>query len=100
MASDMEGNFVAMKRIQQCSSIPGEAPQLTQSDETLALNWPAEGGIRFINTTLKYHPGLPLVLKGLNISIPARSKVGLVGRMGELPPGMLSHFYSNTLKQA
>jgi ATP-binding cassette subfamily C (CFTR/MRP) protein 1 len=96
----MEGNFVAEERIQQYSNIPGEAPRSTQSDETLALNWPAEGRIEFINAKLKYRPGLPLVLKGLNISIPARSKVGVVGRTGELPHGMLSHFYSNTLERA
>jgi hypothetical protein len=35
MASDMEGNFVAVERIQQYYSFPWEAPQMTQSDETL-----------------------------------------------------------------
>ena len=99
-ASDMEGNFVAVERIQQYSRIPGEAPRSTQSDETLALNWPVEGRIEFINAKLKYRPGLPLVLKGLNISIPAKSKVGVVGRTGELPPGILRHFHSNTLERA
>lgn len=82
MASDMEGNFVAVERIQQYSSIPGEAPRSTQSDETLAINWPVEGRIEFINVKLAYRPGLPLVLKGLNIIIPAKSRVGVVGRTG------------------
>ena len=82
MASDLEANFVAVERIQQYFNIPGEAPRTTQSDESVAINWPTEGRIEFINAKLKYRPGLPLVLKGLNISIPSRSKVGVVGRTG------------------
>jgi len=82
MASDLEGNFVAVERIQQYMTIPGEAPRLTNLDESLSINWPIEGRIEFINAKLRYRMGLPLVLKGLNISIPARSKVGVVGRTG------------------
>ncbi len=89
MASDMEGNFVAVERLQQYSAIKGEALRVTRTDETL-VNWPAEGRIEFINAMLKYRPGLPLVLKGLNISIPAKSKVGVVGRTGESLPGIFS----------
>lgn len=82
MASDLEANFVAVERIQQYFSIPGEAPRNTPTDEAVT-NWPTEGRVDFFNVTLKYRPGLPLVLKGLNISIPARSKVGVVGRTGK-----------------
>lgn len=82
MASDVEGNFIAVERIQQYTSIVGEAPRLTSVDETLAMDWPVDGRIQFIDTKMRYRPGLPLVLKGLNISIPARSKVGVVGRTG------------------
>ncbi len=89
MASDMEGNFVAVERLQQYSAIKGEAPRVTRTDETL-VNWPVEGRIEFINAMLKYRPGLPLVLTGLNISIPAKSKVGVVGRTGESLPGIFS----------
>lgn len=85
MASDLEANMVAVERIQQYFQIPGEAPRLSAADETLALNWPTEGKIEFINANLRYRPGLPLVLKGLNISIPARAKVGVVGRTVSMP---------------
>ena len=83
MASDVEGNMVAVERIQQYFKIPGEAPRLTSADESLPTDWPAEGKIEFINSKLRYRPGLPLVLKGLNISIPPQSKVGVVGRTGK-----------------
>lgn len=83
MASDLEANMVAVERIQQYSKISGEALRLTASDESLPPNWPQRGKIEFINAKLRYRPGLPLVLKGLDIAIPAQSKVGVVGRTGE-----------------
>ena len=82
MASDLEANMVAVERIQQYFQIPGEAPRLSSADDSLVLNWPVESRIEFIDAKLKYRPGLPLVLKGLNISIPAKAKVGVVGRTG------------------
>eukprot|EP00581_Thalassiosira_minuscula_P016410 CAMPEP_0183715472 /NCGR_PEP_ID=MMETSP0737-20130205/9671_1 /TAXON_ID=385413 /ORGANISM="Thalassiosira miniscula, Strain CCMP1093" /LENGTH=1569 /DNA_ID=CAMNT_0025944567 /DNA_START=70 /DNA_END=4779 /DNA_ORIENTATION=+ len=82
MASDLEANMVAVERIQQYMKIPGEAARATPSDEFLPDNWPAEGRIEFANAKLKYRSNLPLVLKGLNINIPARCKVGVVGRTG------------------
>jgi ATP-binding cassette subfamily C (CFTR/MRP) protein 1 len=90
MASDVEANMVAVERITQYFEIPSEAPRLTLEDEDLPSNWPAEGRIEFINSKLRYRPGLPLVLKGLNISIPPQSKVGVVGRTGKSLPILFS----------
>ena len=45
-------------------------------------SWPKEGAISFSKVKLNYRPNLPLVLKGLDIDIPAMSKVGVVGRTG------------------
>lgn len=36
----------------------------------------------FKNASLRYRPGLPRVLKGLDIELPKRSKIGVVGRTG------------------
>ncbi|KAA0148956.1 hypothetical protein FNF28_07401 [Cafeteria roenbergensis] len=47
--------------------------------------WPSEGALAFENVRMRYGlPGRqgPEVLKGLSFSIPARAKVGLVGRTG------------------
>lgn len=81
MASDVEANMVAVERIQQYYKIEGEAPRLTHEDESLQ-NWPYQGSIEFIGVKLRYRKGLPLVLKGLTITIPAKAKVGVVGRTG------------------
>eukprot|EP00804_Cyclotella_cryptica_P002769 CCRYP_021220-RE/>CCRYP_021220-RE protein AED:0.04 eAED:0.04 QI:4107/1/1/1/1/0.71/7/473/383 len=82
MASDVEANMVAVERIQQYFKIQGEAPRESSADALLPSDWPYHGMIEFIGAKLRYRQGLPLVLKGLSISIPAKSKVGVVGRTG------------------
>ncbi len=42
--------------------------------------------VNFENVEMRYRPGLPLVLKGLTVHIPAASKCGVVGRTGGLLP--------------
>ncbi|KAG2427456.1 hypothetical protein HXX76_012392 [Chlamydomonas incerta] len=44
--------------------------------------WPAAGCVEFRNVTLRYRPGLPLVLRGVSFKAEARDKVGVVGRTG------------------
>ena len=41
-----------------------------------------EGDIVFDNYTMSYRPGLPRILDGLSLMIPAGKKVGIVGRTG------------------
>ena len=81
MGSDMEAHMVSVERIKQYCKIESEAPRSLPVDETLP-NWPSNGEIVFSSAKLRYRPNLPLVLKGLDIRIPAMSKVGVVGRTG------------------
>jgi ATP-binding cassette, subfamily C (CFTR/MRP), member 1 len=82
MASDFEANMVAVERLEQYCSIPSEAPRVTLEDSNLARHWPERGEIIFSGVKLRYRPELDLVLKGLDIHIPAGAKVGVVGRTG------------------
>lgn len=82
MGSDFESNMIALERIEQYCNIESEAPFHTEADGNLSATWPAAGQIKFENVRLRYRPGLPLVLKGLDIEIPAQSKIGVVGRTG------------------
>jgi len=82
MASDMEANFVAVERVKEYTLIENEAPRHTPLDEALPSDWPPKGEIVFERAKLRYRPGLPRVLKGLDLRIPAGSKVGVVGRTG------------------
>ena len=52
------------------------------ADKLMSRAWPSDGAVEFKDAKLRYRPGLPLVLNGLNIKIPPRSKVGIVGRTG------------------
>ncbi|PCH42435.1 nucleoside triphosphate hydrolase protein [Wolfiporia cocos MD-104 SS10] len=44
--------------------------------------WPSQGAIEFKNVGMRYRAGLPLVLKGLSMSIKGGEKIGVVGRTG------------------
>ena len=63
-------------------NLSSEAPRDQDFDKLLDEEWPTGGGIQFRNAKMRYRPGLPLVLKDLDLRIPARSKVGIVGRTG------------------
>jgi ATP-binding cassette subfamily C (CFTR/MRP) protein 1 len=83
MASDLEASMVSVERVREYCKIESEAARTTDEDAKLPPSWPSGGRISFQSTKLRYRPGLPLVLKGLDIEIPERSKVGVVGRTGE-----------------
>jgi ABC-type multidrug transport system fused ATPase/permease subunit len=96
MASDFEAQMVAVERVKDYCDLPEEAARSCDGDKKLLAvpsgrdRWP-RGEIMFENVKLRYRPELPLVLKGLNIHIPAGSKVGVVGRTGKPNVGLLCH---------
>jgi ABC-type multidrug transport system fused ATPase/permease subunit len=49
---------------------------------TASADWPDQGNITLCNLRMKYRPETPLVLKGLNVSISAGERIGVVGRTG------------------
>jgi len=82
MSSDLEANMISVERIRQYCQITSEALPYLPNDDTLRTTWPWDGKITFSSAELRYRPTLPLVLKGLDIEIPAMAKVGVVGRTG------------------
>jgi ABC-type multidrug transport system fused ATPase/permease subunit len=80
--SDFEANMVSVERVRQYTQLDQEAPHETSVDKQLDKDWPSRGMIEFRTSMLRYRPGLPLVLKGLNLIIPSHAKVGVVGRTG------------------
>jgi len=81
MGSDLEASMVSVERIRQYSKLPTEPPHHMPNDEGLG-RWPSIGIIEFSSVQMRYRAGLPLVLKNLDLTIPAMSKVGVVGRTG------------------
>eukprot|EP00056_Hartaetosiga_gracilis_P012145 m.191399 g.191399 ORF g.191399 m.191399 type:complete len:1327 (+) comp13645_c0_seq4:107-4087(+) len=45
-------------------------------------DWPELGGVVFKNVTMRYSDELPVVLKGIDLTIKPGTKVGIVGRTG------------------
>lgn len=62
-----------------------EIPQEIDSDDCVKIDsavWPPVGAVQFDNVCLRYRPDLPLVLRGVNMSVSGGEKVGICGRTG------------------
>lgn len=79
MNADLENNSVAVERVVQYSNIEAEIDGTHKAPHD---QWPSCGHIEVKDLALRYRPELPLVLKGLNFSVNAGTKLGLVGRTG------------------
>ncbi|XP_072401337.1 multidrug resistance-associated protein 1 isoform X3 [Diabrotica undecimpunctata] len=81
MTSDVETNIVAVERIKEYGEAPQEAAWEIPSKKT-SPSWPEVGKVQFKNYSVRYRPGLDLVLHDLNFEIKGGEKVGIVGRTG------------------
>lgn len=80
--TQVENEMNSVERIcEYAFDLPQEAPEII-SEKTPAESWPESGSIRFENASLAYRPGLPLVLKNLNMDIKPAEKIGICGRTG------------------
>lgn len=61
------------------NNIEQEAPHEIKETKPPS-EWPSQGAIEFKDLTMRYRPGLPLVLKGLSLSVHGGEKIGVVGR--------------------
>ncbi|KAL7562243.1 hypothetical protein ACA910_004050 [Epithemia clementina (nom. ined.)] len=52
------------------------------SDALLRSGWPWRGNVRFKNVSMRYNPTAPLVLRGVSLTVPAGTTLGVVGRTG------------------
>ncbi|KAL4803103.1 P-loop containing nucleoside triphosphate hydrolase protein [Aspergillus unguis] len=76
--SDLEINSNAAERIVEYTKLEQEP----QSGLDVPAAWPTNGQIEISNLSVGYAPGLPPVLKNLNLSVRAGERVGIVGRTG------------------
>ncbi|KAI9090798.1 P-loop containing nucleoside triphosphate hydrolase protein [Phlyctochytrium arcticum] len=78
---EIETNIVSVERIQEYIALPREAPHEIPENRP-PQEWPGHGRIEFRHYSTRYRAGLDLVLKDVSFTIPAQSKVGIVGRTG------------------
>ncbi|XP_059234527.1 ATP-binding cassette sub-family C member 3 isoform X3 [Mustela nigripes] len=81
MMSDLEANIVAVERVKEYSKTETEAPWVVEGSRPPA-GWPLKGEVEFRNYSVRYRPGLELVLKNLSLRVRGGEKVGIVGRTG------------------
>jgi ABC-type multidrug transport system fused ATPase/permease subunit len=74
----MELDMNSMERVLEYIQLETES---TAGDEA-EPSWPSQGHIVFRDLEVAYGKDLPPVLKGLNFEVPARHKIGIVGRTG------------------
>ncbi|XP_052050863.1 ATP-binding cassette sub-family C member 3 isoform X2 [Apodemus sylvaticus] len=79
--SDLESNIIAVERVKEYSSTETEAPWVVESNRA-PEGWPTRGVVEFRNYSVRYRPGLELVLKNLTLRVQGGEKVGIVGRTG------------------
>ncbi|XP_031208632.1 canalicular multispecific organic anion transporter 2 [Mastomys coucha] len=81
MISDLESNIIAVERVKEYSMTETEAPWIVESNRA-PEGWPTQGVVEFRNYSVRYRPGLELVLKNLTLHVQGGEKVGIVGRTG------------------
>lgn len=81
MISDLESNIIAVERVKEYSKTETEAPWVIEGNRA-PEGWPTHGEVEFRNYSVRYRPGLELVLKNLTLRMQGGEKVGIVGRTG------------------
>ena len=91
--AEVENNMNATERIHYYGvSLDEEPPLALPIDKTLP-EWPQHGQIEFKDVEMRYRAGLPLVLKGLNLSAAAGERIGVVGRTGAGKSSIMSTLF-------
>ena len=78
--TEVENNMNSVERIvYYARDLEQEPPHEIRERKPPAL-WPNKGELEIKDAFLKYRPELPLVLKGLSMTVKGGEKVGIVGR--------------------
>jgi ABC-type multidrug transport system fused ATPase/permease subunit len=80
MSADLEKKFAAVERVVEKSRMDiEEPPERLPTDDP---KFPVDGSVVFENVELRYRPGLPLALCGVNFRLEDAQRAGIVGRTG------------------
>lgn len=72
----------ATERIHHYGTQLEQEPLLHLTNPDVTDKWPQHGAIEFDKVEMRYRDGLPLVLKGLSLSVKGGERIGVVGRTG------------------
>lgn len=78
--TQVENQMTSVERVNHYAVyLEQEAAYIKNSPNPL---WPQKGKILFKNAAMRYRPGMPLVLKNLNMDVAPQEKIGICGRTG------------------
>ncbi|KAH9003061.1 ABC transporter [Lactarius hatsudake] len=80
--AEVENNMNSVERIVYYARDLEQEPPHEIPDRSPPASWPSNGKLEINEAVLKYRPELPLVLKGLSMSVEGGEKIGIVGRTG------------------
>ncbi|GAB7337580.1 hypothetical protein MBLNU457_g2890t1 [Dothideomycetes sp. NU457] len=89
--AEVENNMNSTERVHYYGTqLEEEAPLHTVE---VRPSWPEHGQLEFKNVEMRYRAGLPLVLKGLSMSIKGGERIGVVGRTGAGKSSIMSTLF-------
>ena len=78
--AEVENNMNSVERIVYYARDLEQEPPHEIPERKPAASWPRDGKLEIKDAILKYRPELPLVLKGLSMTVKGGEKIGIVGR--------------------
>jgi ATP-binding cassette subfamily C (CFTR/MRP) protein 1 len=79
---EVETNVVSVERVlDYTTNLDQEAADIVPENRPSA-SWPKDGAVEFDQYSMRYRPGLKLVLKDIALSFKGGEKIGVVGRTG------------------
>ena len=82
MPTELSNPGEALRPLLPTNHAPGVSLAPIDSSALVHSGWPWQGNIRFTNVSMRYNSESPLVLKGVTLTVPAGTTLGVVGRTG------------------
>ncbi|OQV05977.1 ABC transporter transmembrane domain-containing protein [Cladophialophora immunda] len=92
--AEVENNMNATERLHFYGTQLEEEAPLKGAE--VPDHWPQTGAITFNKVEMRYRPGLPLVLHGLDFQIRGGERIGIVGRTGAGKSSIMSALFRLT----
>jgi len=78
--AEIENDMGSVERIVYYADDLEQEPPHKIPERNPGALWPSEGKLEIKDAFFKYRPELPLVLKGLSMTVNGGEKIGIVGR--------------------
>ncbi|KIM34225.1 hypothetical protein M408DRAFT_303315 [Serendipita vermifera MAFF 305830] len=88
--AELENDMNSAERILHYANEIEQEPPAQRPENKPPSSWPEHGAIDIDDISLRYRPGLPLVLKNIRLNIKAGEKIGIIGRTGSGKSSLMS----------